>query len=124
MDYEFKRGIDGQSQAIFSMGHEIIGVWLGEELGVNLVQIDTLLMKINELLGCQCWEYRHTGVEFIVTMSRDNVEVRAALLDDMFDEPPDELDHYDQESCASCGLEDFQRLLLSWRAFTNPSTTR
>jgi len=57
-------------------------------------------------------------------MNQDSVEVRAALLDDMAGEAPDELNHYDQESQACCGLDDFRQLLLAWAEFIKIPGTR
>jgi len=55
-------------------------------------------------------------------MSRDDVEVRATLLDSLDDEAPAELNHYDQESQACCGLDDFRQLLEAWKAFSTSSS--
>lgn len=121
MDYEFRRDLYGRYQAELSMGHEVFALWLTEELGKNFVLIDTVLEQIGVLLGQSAQVYRHAGREFILTMDQDGVEVRAALLDDLADEAPDDLNHYDQESQACCGLDDFYRLLIAWRAFINDS---
>lgn len=122
MDYEFRCNLYGRYQAEFSMGHEAFGLWFSEELGADQVLIDSLLNKIEQLKNQQCWEYRHAGREFVLSMNQEGVEVRAALLDDTDDEAPDELNHYDQESQASCGLDDFRLVLAAWQAFvTEPS---
>ena len=118
MDYEFRCNLYGRFEAVFSMGHEALGLWVSEELGADQVMISTLLNKVDELQNKQCWEHQQTGREFTLTMNPDGIEVRAALLDDVGDEAPDELSHYDQESQASCGLDDFRQLLVSWREFT------
>jgi uncharacterized protein YacL (UPF0231 family) len=120
MDYELQRDSHGRHQAKFSMGHEALGLWLSEEVGANLQQIDGLLEKIGQLLNQTCWEYRRTGREFHLTMSLDGIEVRAARLDEVDDETIEGLSHYDQESEAGCGLDDFRQLLEAWRAFTAP----
>jgi len=57
-------------------------------------------------------------------MSRDDVEVRATLLDSLDDEAPVELNHYDQESQACCGRDDFRQLLEAWKAFSTSSSGR
>lgn len=117
MDYEFRRNLYGRYQAGFSMGHEVLGLWLTEELATDQTLIDTLLKKIDQLQSQQCWEYRQPGTEFMLNMNQDGIEIRAALLDDMADEAPDELNHYDQESEACCGLDDFRQLLEAWATF-------
>ncbi len=121
MDYEFRRNLYGHYQAEFSMGHEAFGLWLTEELATNLAMLSSLLVKIDMLKSRQSWQYLQPGQEFILTMSQDGVEVRAALLDDIADEAPDELNHYDQESYACCGLDDFRQLLQSWAEFIKAS---
>ncbi|HHJ80289.1 MAG TPA: UPF0231 family protein [Candidatus Tenderia electrophaga] len=123
MDYEFRRNLYGRYQAVFSMGHEALGLWLTEELATDQQMIVALLSKIEQLQARQRWQYQQPGREFILTMNQDGVEVRAALLDDMTDEAPDELNHYDQESYACCGLDDFRQLLQSWAAFIKTSAT-
>ena len=35
MDYEFSFDDDGKPNAVLSMGHEVLGRWLTEELGQN-----------------------------------------------------------------------------------------
>ena len=117
MDYEFRRNLYGRYQAEFSMGHEALGLWLTEELATDQVLIETLLKKIDQLQRQQCWEYSQPGREFMLNMNQAGIEVRAALLEDMADEAPDELNHYDQESQACCGLDDFRQLLEAWAGF-------
>lgn len=123
MDYEFRRDLYGHYQAELSMGHEALGLWLSEELGTDLVLAKNLLNKIEQLQKTEYWEHYQPGREFMLTMNPEGVEVQAALLDDSTDEAPDELNHYDQESQASCGLDDFRQLLTTWCEFiTNPNT--
>ena len=117
MDYELDRDLYGRHQAKFSMGHEALGLWLSEELGTDRRRTDTLLEKIGQLQHRACGDFRQAGREFDLTMSPDGIEVRAARLDDMDDEVTEGLSHYDQESEASCGLDDFRQLLEAWRAF-------
>lgn len=103
------------------MGHEALGLWLTEELGADPVLINTLLDKIEQLQKMECWEHHQSGREFMLIMTPEGVEVRAALLDDLADEAPDELSHYDQESQSCCGLDDFRQLLEAWREFVTTS---
>ena len=121
MDYEFRRNLYGRYQAEFSMGHEALGLWLTEELATDQAMISILLNKLEKLQTQQCWHHHQPGREFMLTMNQDGIEVRAALLDDMADEAPDDLTHYDQESQACCGLDDFRQLLESWAEFIKTS---
>lgn len=118
MDYELHRDLYGRHQAKFSMGHEALGLWLSEELGSDRQRLDTLLEKVGQLQQRGGGEYRQAGREFNLTIGPDGVEVRAARLDDRDEELSEGLSHYDQESEASCGLDDFRQLLEAWREFT------
>jgi uncharacterized protein YacL (UPF0231 family) len=123
MDYELHRDLYGRHQAKFSMGHEALGLWLSEELGSDQQLLNTLLEKIGQLQHHLCWEHHHAGREFTLTMNPEGIEVRATLLDAMDDEAADDLNHYDQESEASCGLDDFRQLLEAWRDYCVPGHT-
>ena len=117
MDYKFHRDLYGNYQAKFSMGHEALGLWLTEELGVNKELLTTLLKTVDQLQNQQRWEHYQAGNEFMLSMTSEGIEVRAAILDDLRDIAPEELNHYDEESQASCGLEDFRQLLEAWCEF-------
>ncbi len=123
MDYELQRDIYGRPQAQLSMGHEALGLWLSEEVGSEQRLITTLLEKVQQLQNQTCWEYQHPGREFMLTMTPEGIEVRAALLDEVEDETIEGLGHYDQESVSHCGLDDFRQLLEAWKAFANGTNT-
>jgi len=106
------------------MGHEALGLWLTEELAVDHESIDFLISKIEHLQNNQCREYLQNGKEFTLRMNREGIEIRSMQLDSILDEAPEELSFYDQESYASCGLDDFQQLLLAWRTFTKKEHSR
>lgn len=118
MDFEFRRDIYGNYQAQFSMGHEVLGRWLIDELGSDAVTISSLLIMIERLESKKCWEHNLVGRELLLNMNQDGVEVRVALLDDLTGDASNELNHYDQESFSCCGLDDFRRLLEAWSEFT------
>ena len=118
MDYQLRRDLYGQHHAELSIGVEAFGHWLNDELQSNHPLMTTLLQQIEQLQQKQTWEYQHSGREFSLTLTQEEVTVRAMLLEDEEDIAPDELEHYDQESQASCGLDDFRQLLEAWQAFT------
>ncbi|WP_432470853.1 YacL family protein [Amphritea sp. HPY] len=119
MDYEFTRDLCGDYCAEFSMGHEALGYWLSNELGCRQSVIAEIFSAIEQLQNRQCWEYTLEGAEYNLLLTRDDATIRAHGLDSDFsdDEPEEELDYYDQESTASCGLEDFIEILNGWQAF-------
>ena len=121
MDYDFTHDIYGAFRAEFSMGHEALGYWLTYELRSRQAVISELLTIISELQNRQRMDYLMEGSEYNLLLSRDEAVVRAHALDSDFEEeqPDDNLVFYDQESTASCGLDDFIEILEGWQQFTS-----
>ena len=120
MDYQFRRDLAGSPEAQCSMGYEAMGIWLTEELGCNQNQLQTLLDKIDLLQASRLWEYELEGQDYHLQLTRQQAEVRAALLDsDMACDEMEDMDYYDHESSSHCGLVDFRNMLLSWQQFIN-----
>lgn len=121
MDYDFTHDIYGAFRAEFSMGHEAIGYWLTYELRSRQAVIQQLLTIISELRQHQRMDYLMEGSEYNLLLNRDEAIVRAHALDSAFEEeqPEDNLVFYDQESTASCGLDDFIEILEGWQQFTS-----
>lgn len=119
MDYEFTLDLSGDYCAEFSMGHEALGYWLTNELGSRQSVMTAIFSAIEQLQNKQRWDYEVEGAEYNLLLTRDDATVRAHGLDSDFadDEPEEELDYYDQESTACCGLEDFIEILTGWQAF-------
>jgi len=117
MDYQFRHDLYGRCHAVLSSGLEAFAHWLNDELQDNSKLSKLLLQQIEQLQQRQQWEFQHPGREFTLRMNQQEVEVRAMLLDDEHDLAPEELNHYDQESCAECGLDDFRQLLEAWQHF-------
>lgn len=121
MDYDFTHDIYGAFRAEFSMGHEALGYWLTYELRSRQTVIAELLAIIAELQNHQRMDYMLQGSEYNLLLSRDEAVVRAHALDSEFEEeqPEDNLVFYDQESTASCGLDDFIEIIADWQQFTS-----
>jgi len=121
VDYDFTHDIYGAFRAEFSMGHEALGYWLTYELRSRQTVISELLTIISELQNRQRMDYLMEGSEYNLLLSRDEAVVRAHALDSEFEEeqPDDNLVFYDQESTASCGLDDFIEILEGWQQFTS-----
>jgi hypothetical protein len=116
VEYTFGRDDTGRYFAEFSMGHEAIGRWLCEELGQNKEQLEQLLDAIGQLQQHRLREYRLDGSEFSLEIDREDVRVRAHSLDDGSDDTGlDDLDFYNDELEAGCGLDDFRDVLQAWR---------
>lgn len=120
MDYDFTHDIYGAYQAEFSMGHEALGYWISYELRDRSINIANLLTIISELQQRQRRDYLMEGAEYNLHLDQENAVVRAHALDSAFgeDSPEDQLEFYDQESTASCGLDDFIEILEGWQSFT------
>lgn len=124
MDYDFTRDIYGNVCAEFSMGHEAIGSWLSEEVGDKSALIEEIIHAVEQLKARQRFDYSREGHEFDIEISMDEAIVRAHSLDivDDADMPDEEMDFYDEESFARCGLDDFAGLMSGWQQFvTTPS---
>ncbi|WP_027855820.1 YacL family protein [Marinobacterium jannaschii] len=120
MDYEFGRDITGAYQALFSMGHEALGVWLTDEIGTDRHRLDRVISETERLLQRQGWEWSQEGLSYSLFLSRDEASVRANALGQPQDMEIDDedMDFYDDESQASCGLDDFYKVLQDWAEFT------
>ncbi|MDX2422915.1 MAG: YacL family protein [Amphritea sp.] len=123
MDYDFTHDIYGAFCAEFSMGHEALGYWLTYELRSRQPVIAELLRITEELQQHQRRDYMMEGSEYNLILNQDEAVVRAHALDAYDDtvEPEDNLVYYDQESTASCGLDDFIEILEGWQQFTAPA---
>ena len=120
LDYEFSYDLTGAYCAEFTMGHEALGYWLTHELGCNQALATSVVNAITQLQAKQRWDYQFEGSEYNLLLSRDDVTVRAHALDASLDEELEtDLDFYDDESTASCGLDDFLEILQAWLLFIN-----
>ncbi|WP_087016554.1 YacL family protein [Thaumasiovibrio subtropicus] len=122
MEYEFKKNtLDGSYNASFSMGHEVLGRWLTDELGTQAPVI-TAMSEALQSVGVTEQEWRHLGKHYTVIMQSGEVTVVANMLlqgETELDElhQQQDLGFYDDEQIALCGLEDLLRMLDDWCAF-------
>ncbi|OMH31723.1 YacL family protein [Motiliproteus sp. MSK22-1] len=126
MDYEFTKDFVGSYVAHFPMGHEALGSWLTTELGGDQERIQKLYTAITELQQQQSWDYQLDGAEYRLQLTRDEAVVQAHTLFYSDDELTDNMDYYDSESFAQCGLDDFKAMLTDWSRFVGypiPETT-
>ncbi|CAH0534386.1 hypothetical protein VST7929_02317 [Vibrio stylophorae] len=117
MEYEFRHStFDGGYRAQFSMGHELVGRWLIDEIACSPIavqQIITALMQAAE--ADQPWQ--RLGHEIDLHFEAGEVSLTAHHLHHE-QELPEEVDNfYDAESYALCGIEDFIEMMQSWLAF-------
>lgn len=118
MDYEFSHDILGKPVARFSSGHEVVGRWLADELSDDLSQLNSLLKTVKQLESHNLIEHNVQGVELNVHLDQHEVEFHALVLSHHSEDELPEDTHYDDGALyAGCGLQDFKRVLLSWKSF-------
>ncbi len=120
MDYRFYFNERHLPCAELSMDHEAFGLWLTDDLSDHSEQLDELLDAIEKLEEGRITEYQWKGHNFVLYLTRDDADVTAQelLQEHSREELDDEdMDFYDAESRASCGLDDLRDLLIEWRDF-------
>ncbi|MDA3977496.1 YacL family protein [Gallibacterium sp. AGMB14963] len=121
MEFQFYR-LDRQTVNVScSMEHEAVARWANNEIQGDLKKIKEILVILK-----QCQTTPHTvdkiitGKEFSLHINRDEVMVKANILFDenLSDEIlEDDLQFYDEENMALCGLEDFIHFLNEYCQF-------
>lgn len=120
MDYRFFYNERQIPTARLSMDHEAFGLWLSDELGSDKEQLQHILQAIGQLENGERREFEWQGRDFLLYLTRDDAEVTALTLLQEYSREElegEDLDFYDSESRASCGLEDFKDLLMEWQEF-------
>ncbi|EGQ8484584.1 YacL family protein [Vibrio parahaemolyticus] len=121
MEFEFIRNtLMGEYYVKCSMGHEIVGRWLQEEIGKDPAKIAQVEALIDKAFFLPSQEHTLTGTEISLMIQGDEVLVQENALSHDYDvEMESEFDFYDAESTASCGIEDFVTLIEQWKDFLN-----
>ncbi|EDP57691.1 YacL family protein [Vibrio sp. AND4] len=121
MEFEFIRNtLMGEYYVKCSMGHEVVGRWLQEEIGKDRAKIAQVEAVIDQALSSPSQEHRLTGAEISLLIDGDEVLVQENTLGHGYNgEIESEFDFYDAESTASCGIEDFCALIEQWKDFLN-----
>lgn len=121
MEYEFRRNsLDGNVHAIFSMDHEVLGKWLSDEVGNNTRLINEILAAIEKIKCAKETQYHLVGADFTLEVDTEQVSIFANVLGFQGDyELEDDMNVYDVESTCSCGIDDFEHVLLRWQQFLN-----
>ncbi|MCW8994894.1 MAG: YacL family protein [Psychromonas sp.] len=121
MEFEFRKDfISEQATVKLSMGHEAFATWLEQE-GQAIDWIEALLDKLLLLQQRQIPDFKLEGSEFLLLVNQDEAQVINHSLMNNQEEPDLEnnMDFYDAEIQASCGLEDFLNLIESWLEFVH-----
>lgn len=119
MEIEFRKDfISGLATVKLSMGHEAFATWLEQE-GLSAVWVDNLLSNTISLQSRTINEFKLGGDEFTLLLNQNEAQVvNHSLLNDQ-DESflEEDMNYYDLEVQAACGLEDFINLIESWLEF-------
>ena len=119
MEFDFKKDyFSGKAAVKLSMGHEAFGTWLEQE-GQQKKWVESLLAQIDQLQQRKITEYKLTSREFCLYLNIEEARISNHSLHDSESslEDANDLNFYDQEIQAECGLEDFSNLLESWLEF-------
>ncbi|MFV0574363.1 MAG: YacL family protein [Vibrio sp.] len=120
MDFEFKKNtLDGSYRVEFSSGHEAIGHWLLDEIGSDVNKLDRVMQQISAQKNT-VQEFKLEGQDWCLFLEQNEIHISAnRLLSNEEDEFDDGMSAYDEESESWCGIEDFEQVLHSWRAFVS-----
>ena len=119
MEFEFIRNtLIGEYYVKCSMGHEIVGRWLQDEIGKDWQKIEQVEQLIDQAFANPQQEHCLIGSEISLSIQGDEVIVQENVLGhgEEMDEGS-EFDFYDCESNASCGIEDFSIAIEQWKSF-------
>ena len=119
MEFEFRKDfISEQVTVKLSMGHEAFATWLEQE-GQTLNWVENLLANIALLQQRRIRDFKLVGSEFTLLLSQDEASVvNHSLLNDQDDiDLETDMNFYDLEIQAACGLEDFLHLIESLQEF-------
>jgi uncharacterized protein YacL (UPF0231 family) len=120
MNYQFVRDLQGSPVAEFEMGSEAFSQWFTQELGTDESKMEAIFNAIQQLESREIKAFLLQGNDVSLLLDPYEVEARSKILDvDAPDELPEGTELYDQESISGCGLEDFARVLQSWRDFVS-----
>ncbi len=122
MEYDFLHdAITGKATAIFSTEHEVIGPWLEVEIGYDREKFKALLVAIDAVDQGQENEVAITGSEYTVTIDQQDVTIETNVsmngAEPLSEELQEQQLDIDSTSVASCGLEDFREVMMSWAKF-------
>ncbi|CAM4063937.1 YacL family protein [Vibrio neonatus] len=117
MEFEFKRAF-GEYSIKTSMGHEIVGRWLQEEIGRDADKLQQVFALIEQATHNQSEVLLLSGTEISMSIEAGEVTVQENVLQQQTEQEfePD-MDFYNCESSAACGLEDFSTLIHQWQRF-------
>ena len=122
MEYQYRLDPStGNVSALFSFEHEVFGPWLEVEVGQDAAKLAAVLKAIDDVSSGKSKELMISGNEYSVIITNDDVSVITnislngcgGLPESMIEEGLE----LDEGYTASCGIDDFRSMLLSWTNF-------
>jgi uncharacterized protein YacL (UPF0231 family) len=119
VDFEFRKDtLTDTYKVIVSMEQMALGNWLQGSLGTDKATIALIQTEVNLLKAREKQEYQLIGKEMTLTLTQEDACACAnSELIDFGEELQEDMNFYDAETVASCGLEDFEILLQAWLQF-------
>lgn len=119
MDFEFRKDtLTDTYRVIISMEQIALGNWIQGTLGTDKTRIALIQTEVDLLKRKQKQEYRWVGEEMTLTLTQEEACVCAnSELIDFGEELQEDMNFYEAETVAYCGLEDFEKLIAAWLAF-------
>ncbi|MGF1720064.1 YacL family protein [Vibrio kyushuensis] len=119
MEFEFTRNtLMGEYYVKCSMGHEIVGRWLQDEIGKHRDNLTKVEQLIAQSKAEPAKEHTLLGSEISLVILSDEVTIQENVLshgDEL--EEGSEFHFYNCESTAGCGIDDFELLIERWIEF-------
>ncbi|MFT5806683.1 MAG: hypothetical protein ACI9LG_000953 [Moritella dasanensis] len=119
MDFEFRKDtLTDTYRVIISMEQTALGSWIQGTLGTDKATIALIQAEIDLLKARKKQEYRLIGDEMTLTLTQEDAcACMNSELIDSGEELDDDMNFYDAETVAVCGLEDFEIILQAWLRF-------
>ncbi len=120
MEFEFRKNmLLGEYYAAFNMEHGVISRLLEDEMGTDRTIIEQVLQLLQSAYQDDFTEQVWFGREISLKVLEGEVTIFENILthSDHHDFE-DEFSLYESESIATCGLDDFESMLIQWQQFT------
>lgn len=119
MEYEFRKDfITQKPKAKFNYEHEVLGPWLETEIGNDASQLSNIKSFVKQQVRTQ--DNVLIGKEYSIYVSFGEVEIKANI-EGIDAEIPEnvfeDVDDFEQNTQACCGIDDFLLMLDSWQEF-------
>ncbi|NMP15812.1 YacL family protein [Thalassotalea sp. Y01] len=120
MDYQFTLDfINGQPRAEFNLEHHVFGPWLESEIGTDQSKFNAVQALVNAS-ETRSDKQQLNGKEYSLSIEEGEATVFANIIcsdEDLPERLIDDVDNFDMNQTASCGVEDLLEMLSAWHQF-------